>query len=131
VAPLTWAVLLNQWMNLARGAMALGPDQQSQALRKIVPDIIMFQAVWYTLTDITKLEMTEQKLGCLRAQWLIDRHEKQIRDAWPDPQLPAKLEELIRSAKDALAGACKHISDHEEACRTSCPADDSGHGTST
>lgn len=110
---LTWAVLLTKWVELAKSAAALGPDTQSQTLRKLVPDIIMLQAVWFTLGDLDKLEMTEQKLGCLRALWLIDRHEKIIRDSWPDEQLPALLLELIDDAKAAYEKACKHVSDHD------------------
>jgi len=110
---LTWAVLLSKWVELAQSAAALGPDTQSQALRKLVPDIIMLQAVWHALNELEHLEMTEQKLGCLRALWLIDRHEKVIRDTWPDDQLPALLQELIADAKEAYEKACKHVSDHD------------------
>lgn len=118
---LTWAVLLAQWVDLARSASALGADAQSQTLRKLVPDIIMLQAVWYALTDLKKLEMTEQKLGCLRALWLIERHEEVIRTAWPDEQVPEVLEELIQDAKTAYEVACQHISDHEGSENAPCP----------
>lgn len=123
-ADLCWPVLLNQWIGLAKSAVALGADEQSQALRKLVPDIIMMQAVAFALMDLHRLELPEQKLGCLRAQWLIDRHEEVIRSHWPkDEPLPEKLEELITQARDAYAFACKHISDHE------CTADQPDHKT--
>lgn len=118
---LTWAVLLAQWIDLAKSASALGPDSQSQALRKLVPDIIMLQAVWHALADMSKLELTEQKLGCLRALWLIERHEEIIRSAWPDDELPALLQELITDTKAAYEAACKHINDHEDAVNIDCP----------
>lgn len=121
---LTWAVLLAQWVDLARSASALGPDSQSQALRKLVPDIIMLQAVWHALSELPRLEMTEQKLGCLRALWLIERHEAIIHEQWPDQELPAVLEELIKDAKTAYEAACKHISDHDEAGSGDCPEPD-------
>lgn len=118
---LTWAILLAQWVDLAKSASTLGPDSQSQAIRNLVPDIIMLQAVWYALTDLSKLEMTEQKLGCLRALWLIERHEAVIRNTWPDDELPALLQELIADAKTAYEAACKHIDDHNDAADTDCP----------
>lgn len=120
---LTWAVLLAQWVDLAKSASAMGADTQSQTLRKLVPDIIMLQAVCYALTDLHKIEMTEQKLGCLRALWLIERHEEIIRTAWPDEELPALLEELIRDVKAAYDKACQHISDHDASPKSDddCP----------
>lgn len=103
---LSWAVLLNQWVGLARSAVALGADEQSQALRKLVPDIIMLQAVTFALLDLQRLPLAEQQLGCLRAAWLIDRHEQIIRQHWPaGHSLPTQIEELITQARTACAKA--------------------------
>ncbi len=107
---LTWAVLLGKWIDLARSALALGGDPASAALKKLVPDIIMLQALWHALEEMTDLPIEEQKLGCLRAQWLLDKHQQQIRQTWPaDEPLPPALAELIADAQAALDRAHQRI----------------------
>jgi hypothetical protein len=100
---LTWAVLLGKWVDLARSALALGNDPASQALKKLVPDIIMLQALCHALQEMNDLPLDEQQLGCLRAHWLIDKHQAQIHQTWPaEEPLPQALEELIADAAKAL-----------------------------
>lgn len=112
---LTWAVLLSKWTELAKASLALGDDPGSQAIKKLVPDIIALQAVWYALDDMHELPAGEQQLGCLRAQWLIDRHEANIRTSWPDDEaLPATLEDLIADAHGSYERACKRLSKGED-----------------
>jgi hypothetical protein len=112
---LTWAVLLSRWVELAKSALALGDDPASSALKKLVPDIIMLQALWHALEDMGDLPLSEQKLGCFRAQWLIDKHQQQIHHTWPaDLPLHPALGELITDATDALTRAqnrIAHLSD--------------------
>jgi hypothetical protein len=107
---LTWAVLLGQWVDLAKSALALGNDPASAALKKLVPDIIMLQALWHALEDMAELPLEEQKLGCLRAQWLLDKHHQQILATWPSTEpLPQGLQDLIHDASAALDRAQKRL----------------------
>ena len=93
------------------GLFTLRP-RVSQAIKQLVPDIIALQAVWYALDDMHELPADEQELGCLRAQWLIDRHENNIRTSWPKNEpIPASLEELITDAHASYKRACDRLSD--------------------
>lgn len=98
---LTWTALLGQWVEFARGAMALPDTAEGDAMRASVVDIITLQAVWFSLRDLDKLERDEQLLGLDRAELLIDKHESSIRNRWAKI-MPEKLEELIQDARHQL-----------------------------
>lgn len=99
---LTWTALLGQWVEFARGAMALPDNSEGRAMRDSVVDVITLQAVWFALRDIDTLPHDEKMLGLDRAEVLIDKHESAIRDRWAE-QLPAKLGELLSDVRQQLA----------------------------
>lgn len=102
---LTWAALLGHWVDVSRAAVALPEDADSQRLKRLLPDVIMLQAVWFSLQHLDELDAAERALGLDRAAVLIDRHERAIREAWGDAEPPDALRELIADARQQLAAA--------------------------
>lgn len=96
---LTWAVLLGRWVDFARSALALPEDDPGRRLREAVPDIIMLQAVWFALANLSKLDAAERALGLDRAQVLIDKHANALEEIWRGQTMPAALRELIADAR--------------------------------
>ena len=101
---LTWAVLLGRWVDFARGAVGLPGNTEGTRMRESVPDIIMLQAVWFSLQHLHELAPPERALGIARADVLIEKHELELRQRW-SKRLPEKIAELIAEAREKLAAA--------------------------
>jgi len=100
--PLTWAVLLGQWMRFAQSALALPDDAAGRAWKRIVPDIIGLQAVAMALADAHQLPDDEQALAVDRSRVLIDKHRGNIETAFGGDVPHAMLTELIEDAEQAV-----------------------------
>ena len=101
---LTWAVLLGRWVEFARGAVGLPDDAEGTRMRESVPDIIMLQAVWFSLQHLHELAPPERALGIARADVLIEKHERELRQRWGN-WLPETIAELVAEAREKLAAA--------------------------
>lgn len=99
---LTWAVLLGKWVQFAKSAVALPDDEQGRKLRASVPDLIMLQAVWFALQHMNELSSNERALGLDRAALLIEQHEQNLHHCWFPKELPDRVLELIRDARQML-----------------------------
>ena len=98
---LTWAVLLAQWTEFARSAVALPEAGEAGLVRASVADIIALQAVWFALSHLEELSKEERSLGLDRAGVLIARQGNAIRSRLKDTPLPGELAELIADAESA------------------------------
>ncbi len=101
---LTWAVLLGQWVDFAQSALALPPDGDGGRMRASVPDVVMLQAVWFSLQALDELDPAERSLGLDRAGVLIDRHARALRERWGDA-LPPGIAHLLADTEAAQATA--------------------------
>ncbi len=99
---LTWAVLLAQWIEFARSALALPASGEGRRLRESVPDLIMLQAVWFALRDLSQLEPAERALGLDRAEVLVEKHTAALLQRWRHQVLPPQIRDLIGDARAAL-----------------------------
>ncbi|MEX0887737.1 MAG: hypothetical protein WD009_15000 [Phycisphaeraceae bacterium] len=99
---LTWAALLAQWVEFARGAIGLPDDEAGRRLRDAVPDIIMLQAVWFALERLDELDDEQRALGIDRAGVLVERHAAALHRRWVDDPMPPQVVELIEDAERAL-----------------------------
>ena len=105
VASLTWAAMLGSWVDFARSALALPRDAQGDRLRQSVPDIIMLQAVWFSLQHLDELNPQERLLGLDRAELLSRKHAGAIQARFGRGELPAQLAEPISDAEQQLQKA--------------------------
>lgn len=99
---LTWASLLARWVEFARSAVAFSEDDP---LRASVGDIIMLQAVWFALGQMSELDDGQRMLGLDRAAVLIEKLEQAVRNRWPNEALPDLVSELIDDARAAWHSA--------------------------
>jgi hypothetical protein len=99
--PLTWAVLLARWVDFARSAIALPDDSDGRRMRDSVADVIMLQAVWFSLKQLDELNGAERALGLDRAEVLIDKHEHALAVRWGDA-MPTSIRQLIDDARRQL-----------------------------
>ncbi len=105
VQSITWSVLLARWMAFARSAVALPDDEQGQAMRQSVADIIALQAVWMALGELDELPADERALGIDRASYLIAEHGRAIESRYAiiaSEAMPTLLRELIDDARARL-----------------------------
>lgn len=105
--PLTWAVLLAQWTDFARSAVALPIDGEQGLMRASVTDIITLQAVWFSLNQLDALPRSEQALGINRAAILIERHRSAIEARFAATPLPEGLQSLLDDVSEALKDRSK------------------------
>ncbi len=105
----TWTVLLGRWVEFARNALALPKDLNGQRLGDSVPDIIMLQAVWFSLEHVDELNQDARALALDHAAVLIDKHGSAIRLRWPPDSLPELLQQLIGDTKDRLTARRNHL----------------------
>ncbi len=98
---LTWAALLGKWVQFARSAVALPNDDEGQRMRESVVDLIMLQAVWFSLQHLDDLSTDEKELGMDRAEILIHKHRQRLQARWGD-QMPQGIQELLADAQNAL-----------------------------
>lgn len=103
VDKLTWSVLLGRWITFAKAAVAIPEDDMGTRVKASVPDIIMLQAVWFSLADIDQLPADEQALGLDKARILIDQHAGAIRGRFAGGDLPDAIAELIDDAETRYA----------------------------
>jgi hypothetical protein len=100
---LTWAVLLGRWVSFARSAVALpADDAAARKMRDSISDVIMLQAMWFTLNHVDELEPHERALGLDRAAVLIDQHAAALEQRWADDPMPDTMRELIDDARQQL-----------------------------
>lgn len=109
---LTWAALLGQWVRFARAAVALPDDLPGRRMRDSVPDVIMLQAVWFSLDadQLARLSAQQRPLALDRAQVLIDKHVAALHGRWPDRSMPESLGELIDDVQSRLAERRRELS---------------------
>lgn len=103
---LTWAALLGRWIEFAQSAVALPDDAAGRAWKQAVPPIIGLQAVTMALGEVDQLAPDQRALGIDRANILIERHTKELRDAFAvtdTSQLHPMLIELIGDAHIAVS----------------------------
>ncbi len=93
---LTWAVLLAQWTDFARSAVALPEVGAPGLVRQSVTDIITLQAVWFALRQMDELSDAERAMGLDRAGVLIHRHAAAIRARFADQPIPGDLRSLLQ-----------------------------------
>ena len=98
---LTWAVLLGQWVEFARSAVALPEEGEGGLMRASIADVVMLQAVWFSLQSIGKLDADERAVGLDRAGVLIERHAAALRERWGEA-MPGGIVELIGDAERAM-----------------------------
>ena len=110
VNQLTWAVLLGKWVEFARSAVALPATEEGDLMRDSVSDIIMLQAVWFSLKNLQDLPIHEQALGIDRAAVLIEKHKRNLQMRYQKNAMPNLMQELIRDAEDSLLCLQKDIS---------------------
>lgn len=99
---ITWAVLLGRWTDFARSALALPDDDTGNALRQSVPDIIMLQAIWFSLHHLDELDADQRALGLDRAEVLIDKHAAALEARWQNQSMPEQFAELLADARGKL-----------------------------
>jgi hypothetical protein len=99
---LTWAALLGRWIEFAKSALALPDDDPGGRLRRCVPDIIMLQAVWFSLANLEELDPAERALGLDRAGVLVEKHTAALEETWRGVEMPLALRELISDAVGEL-----------------------------
>lgn len=104
VDKLTWSVLLARWVEFARAAVALPTEGEGAKMRSSIADVIMLQAVWFSLGNLESLDPDQLALGLDRAQVLIDKHAGVLESRWGDDMSEA-MRELIDDARDQLAAA--------------------------
>ena len=97
---LTWAVLLGRWLDFARSVRALAPNEAGRRLRDSVPDIIVLQAVWFSLQELEQLDRAQQAVGLDRSQILIEKHAANLQRRF-NP-VPRQIGLLIQEAEDQL-----------------------------
>ena len=105
----TWTVLLGRWIEFARSALALPKDLDGQRLGDSVPDIIVLQAVWFSLEHLDELNQDDRALALDHAEVLKEKHGRAIGLRWPPDSLPKLLQQLIDDAKDRLAARRNHL----------------------
>lgn len=113
VGALTWAAMLGRWVDFAKSALALPADDQGNRLRQSVADIIMLQAVWFSLKQIDELADQERRLGLDRAEVLIDKHASAIRARFNDAKLPAQIGDLVADAESQLEIARSQLAEND------------------
>lgn len=96
---ITWSVLLGQWVDFARSALALPDNEEGRRLKDSVADIIILQAVWFALQHLNELEPDEKALGLDRAEFLIETHSQQICARWNKSSMPSTLSEIMDDAR--------------------------------
>ena len=111
---LTWAVLLGQWLEFAKSALALSDDETGRRLRCSVPDIIMLQAVWFALQHLNKLDAEQLAVGLDRAEVLIEKHQGILRQRFADA-MPTQVRTLIDDATRQLDCAQSNVRGNETA----------------
>lgn len=104
---LTWAALLVRWIEFAKAAVAFPDDRGGRRMRQSVPDVIMLQAVWFSLQNLDELDADQRALGLDRAEVLIDKHAAAIVARWKEELLPKALREIIDDARQTLDGGRK------------------------
>jgi hypothetical protein len=109
---LTWAALLGRWVDFARTAVALPADADGLRMRASVPDLIMLQAVWFSLGQLEELDEDERGLGIDRAALLIEQHASALRARWCGGTLPPPITTLLNDAKERLADAERAHGNH-------------------
>ena len=112
-AKLTWAALLGRWIDFARSAVALPATAEGRLMRDSIADVIMLQAVWFALRNLGDLPAAERALGLDRAQVLIDRHSRVLRDRW-GRHMPSTMAELIADAHAELTRQDTHTETRED-----------------
>lgn len=104
VDKLTWSVLLARWVEFARSAVALPTEGEGATMRASVADIIMLQAVWFSLGHMDDLTAEQRALGLDRAAVLIDKHAGALETRWA-AAMPDAMRELIADAREQLKTA--------------------------
>jgi hypothetical protein len=104
VDKLTWSVLLARWVEFARSAVALPTEGEGATMRASVADIIMLQAVWFSLGHMDDLTAEQRALGLDRAAVLIDKHASALETRWA-AAMPDAMRELIADAREQLKKA--------------------------
>jgi hypothetical protein len=99
---LTWTALLGRWIDFARSALALPDDAEGRAWKQSVPAIIGLQAVVMALHHSDELDADQRAVGRDRARVLIERHTRELHDAFGDDQPHPMLVELITDAWSAV-----------------------------
>jgi hypothetical protein len=105
---LTWAALLGHWVEFARSAVALPDDAEGRAWRKSIPAIIGLQAVTMALAEADDLEPEQRAVGVDRSRVLIERHTRELHEAFDidaGNDLHPMLVELITDAWSAVRKA--------------------------
>jgi len=99
----SWGALIAHWASFARASLALPDTEEGSAMKRIVPDVVMLQSVWFALGDMDGLPADERLLGLDRAAVLIEKHERAIHLAFdPFGPLPEGLSSLIDDARSRL-----------------------------
>ena len=102
---LIWAVLLGQWIQFARSALALPDDPEGQRLAQSVSDVIMLQAVWFALQHLDELDVSQRAVGIDRSDLLIERHAEILSHRYSEHPMPPLICQLIEEAREQLATA--------------------------
>jgi hypothetical protein len=102
---LTWTALLGQWIDFARGALALPDDAAGRAWKQSVTPVIELQAVTFALGDLGRLPAHEHAVALDKANILIDRAAAALGHIWSEEPTPASVREIILDARTAHAAA--------------------------
>lgn len=99
---LTWAMLLGQWTEFARSAVALPETGEAGRYRGAVAPLITLHAVTHALGELDRLDTDQRSLAGDRAEILIRRESETLRRIWHGEDPPDAIRVFIREAVSAL-----------------------------
>ena len=102
---LTWAGLLAKWMEFARASVALPDDCEGRAWKESVTPIIELQAVTCALGELNTLREDEIAVARDKAEVIIARAEKRLREAWKPGGFPEEVRLIVTDAKVTLGAS--------------------------
>ncbi len=104
---LTWVTLLARWTDFARASAGFPRVGEGARWRASVAPVIGLQAVTFALGDLPRLDEGERRVGLDLAETLIERHERELAQAWRGVESPVGLAAIVADARGALALATR------------------------
>ena len=96
---ITFSILLTRWVQFAQSALALGETGSQGLVKESVCDVIMLQAITYSLQHLDELDPRERALGIDRAEVLCEKHTRSLRLRWARDRMPPQLREILAEAR--------------------------------
>lgn len=96
---LTWTGLLAQWIDYARGAVALPDDAEGDRWRASIAPIITLQAVTFALADLERLDAADRAVARDKAAVLIEQAVGELNTTWTATPMPDHIIEITSDAQ--------------------------------